>query len=214
MGHLSASNILQGYSTGIFPMADSRNSSELCWVKPKNRGIMPIGGLHISKSLKKFIRNNELDMTINKCFSEVVDLCANRSDTWINKELHSIYLELHKLKHAVSVEIWSKKQLIGGLFGVCIGSCFCGESMFTVSKNGSKVAMIVTMALLQYNGYTLFDTQFMTQHLRIMGGHEISQLEYETKLAKATSQKCQFLNVPNNYSWSEIIQLNNHKLYR
>jgi leucyl/phenylalanyl-tRNA--protein transferase len=204
--------MLLGYQKGVFLMADEKTAAELFWVKPKRRGILPVGKLHISKSLKKFIRTTDLSMSLNTCFSEVVEHCSNRPNTWINEELRKLYLELHKLKHAVSIEIWSHKQLIGGLFGVRIGSCFCGESMFSSSKNGSKLAMIVTMAHLCQNKFTLFDTQFLTEHLSRMGGREISQSEYEKQLYVALGRPCEFLNFPINYSWSEVIQLNNHKL--
>ena len=212
MNRLTAKDVLTGYRIGIFPMAESKNSSKISWIKPKRRGVIPIGKLHISRSLKKFIRSHELSMTLNTCFSKVVDHCADRPDTWINKQLYQIYLELYKLRYAVSIEIWSKNQLIGGLLGVKIGSCFCGESMFSLSPNGSKLALIVTMAHLKYNNFTLFDTQFITDHLLKMGGCEISQIDYERRLATATLNHCKFANLPVGYSWLEIMQLNNHTL--
>ena len=209
---LLAQDILLGYRTGIFPMAKTKTSKELYWVKPKKRGVIPIGRLHISKSLRKFIRSEDLHMSLNRSFLNVLNHCANREDTWINDELHKIYLELYQLGHAISIEVWSNNKLIGGLFGVKIGSCFCGESMFSISKNGSKLAMIVTMGLLRYNNFTLFDTQFMTEHLKTMGGSEITQTDYEKKLTVATTHNRNFSNFPSNYSWPEIMQLNNHKL--
>ena len=212
MRDLLVNDILLGYGSGIFPMAKSKDASELCWVKPKKRGVIPIGKLHISKSLRKFIRSEDLNVSLNRCFLNVVNHCANRENTWINDELYKIYLELHQLGYAISIEVWSNNKLIGGLFGIKIGSCFCGESMFSVSKNGSKLAMIVTMALLQYNNFTLFDTQFMTEHLKTMGGFEITQTDYEKQLAIATTHRISFRNFPNYYSWPEIMQLNNHKL--
>ena len=212
MSGLRAKDVLLGYSRGVFPMANSKDDKELFWVKPEKRGVIKIGELHISKSVKKFIRSNEVSMSLNKCFSRVVDHCADRHNTWINTELYEIYLELYRLGHAVSIEIWSSHKLIGGLFGVKIGSCFCGESMFSLSTNGSKLALIVTMAHLKYNKFTLFDTQFITDHLRTMGGSEILQTEYEKKLAVAISKNCKFLNFPVNHSWLEIMQLNNQRL--
>lgn len=212
MGRLRTDDILQGYRNGIFLMADNKNAKHLFWVKPEKRGIIPIGELHISKSLKKFIRSNDISMSLNNCFEKVVTHCSNRPNTWINKELYEIYLELYRLKYAVSIEVWSKQQLIGGLFGVTVGSCFCGESMFSLSTNGSKLAMVITMAHLAYNKFTVFDTQFVTDHLQRMGGHEISQVEYETHLSQAINDKREFLNFPSNYSWLEIMQLNSHTL--
>ena len=212
MSQIHAKDMLLGYSTGIFPMAEGKSSKELFWIKPKKRGIIPIGELHISKSLKKFIRSNNFTISINKCFSKVVDHCSDRPDTWINSELYKSYIELNRLGYAISIEVWSREILIGGLFGVRIGSCFCGESMFSLSTNGSKLAMVVTMAHLKHNKFTLFDTQFITDHLKSMGGYEISQIDYEEKLALAVKIQCEFNTFPTNYSWLEILQLNNHKL--
>ena len=212
MRDLLAKDILLGYHAGIFLMAKNKNSNELYWVKPKKRGVIPIGRLHISKSLRKFIRSEDLNVSLNRCFLDVVNHCANRENTWINDELHKIYLKLYQLGYAISIEVWSNHKLIGGLFGVKIGSCFCGESMFSVSKNGSKLAMVVTMALLKYNEFTLFDTQFMTEHLKTMGGSEITQTDYEKQLAIATMHNRNFRNFPHNYSWPEIMQLNNQRL--
>ena len=214
MNYLTAKDLLSGYRIGIFPMAVSKNSKEIFWVKPDTRGIMPIGKLHVSRSLKKFIRSNSIDTTINQCFSEVVEHCANRTDTWINSELNNIYQELYDDGCAVSIEIWLNKKLIGGLFGVTVGSCFCGESMFSLHSNGSKLALVVTMARLNYNKFKLFDTQFTTTHLKSMGGCEITQLQYEQLLLSSANEKQHSIYLPDSFSWSEIMQLNNHKLYR
>ena len=212
MSHIHAKDMLLGYSIGIFSMADGKSSKELFWIKPEKRGVIPIGELHISKSLKKFIRSNNFTISLNNCFSKVVEHCADRPDTWINNELYKSYMELNKLGYALSIEVWSSEILIGGLFGVKIGSCFCGESMFSLSKNGSKLAMIVTMAHLIYNKFTLFDTQFISDHLKRMGGCEISQIDYERQLALAVKNQREFNTFPIDYSWLEILQLNNHKL--
>lgn len=212
MDRLNAKDILLGYSIGIFPMADGKDTKGVHWIKPSTRGVIPVGKLHISKSLKKFIKSHEICSSLNKCFSTVVAHCANRPNTWINEELYKTYLDLHKMGHAYSIEIWDQETLIGGLFGITIGSCFFGESMFSVSKNGSKLALVVTMAYLRYNNFTLFDTQFITDHLKTMGACEISQSEYEELLEIAKTDNCEFCNFPVHYSWSEIIQLNNQKL--
>ena len=212
MTSISYKTILSGYRKGIFPMAKNKTSESLFWVKPESRGIIPIGQLHISKSLKKFIKSNKINTSINKCFPNVVNLCADRSDTWINEQLTDIYQELYETGYACSIEIWMRQKLIGGLFGLTIGSCFCGESMFSLSTNGSKLALIATMAHLNYSGFTLFDTQFSSTHLLSMGGIEILQTEYETLLSSAITNRATFLDLPTSYSWPEMMQLNNQTL--
>ena len=214
MNSIHTKDMLLGYSIGIFPMADSKSARDIFWMRPEKRGVIPMGALHISKSVKKFIRANDFTLSINKCFSKVVEHCADRTDTWINSELYKSYIELNRLRYAISIEVWSSDKLIGGLLGLKIGSCFCGESMFSLYSNGSKLTMIVTMALVQYNKFTIFDTQFITDHLKRMGGYEISRHDYEKQLSLAVKNRRIFNTFPINYSWSEILHLNNHKLYR
>ena len=209
---LNVEGILNGYRRGIFPMAESKESKEIFWVKPKERGILPIGKLHISRSLKKFMATNPAKATINKCFEEVVRRCADRPTTWINSELSVIYQCLFENGHGFSIEVWANKKLIGGLFGVSVGSCFCGESMFSSTTNGSKLALIATSALLKYNNFKLFDTQFPTKHLSSMGGCTISQDHYEKLLSSTIHDNPSFSTFPKGYSWSDIVQLNSQKL--
>ncbi len=204
--------IMSGYRRGIFPMAESKSSRKIFWVKPEERGIIPIGQLHISRSLKKFIKSNNFYTTTNSCFSEVVERCADRENSWINPELFNLYIDLHHEGYAISIEIWLNQELVGGLFGITVGSCFCGESMFSTIKNGSKLALIVTMARLTYNNYKLFDTQFLTEHLKSMGGKTISQASYENFLAPIINDDRSLLPLPKDYSWSDLVQLNNHIL--
>ncbi len=209
---LNIENILFGYRQGIFPMAESKKSKEIFWVKPKERGIIPIGKLHISKNLKKFVKNKTFRISINTCFQLVVKNCADRPETWINNTLINIYQELYRNGHAHSIEVWLNDKLIGGLFGIAFGSCFCGESMYSSEINGSKLALIATMYRLRYNKFKLFDTQFPTDHLRSMGGLTIPQEEYEKLLSTSVDDLRNFLSFPNSYSWSEMVQLSSHKL--
>ncbi|MDG2474070.1 MAG: leucyl/phenylalanyl-tRNA--protein transferase [Paracoccaceae bacterium] len=203
---------MNGYRKGIFPMAENKESKEIFWVKPKERGIIPIGKLHISRSLKRYIAANSIDTTINKCFKEVVNRCADRPTTWINNELLAIYQNLFENGYGFSIEIWVNQKLIGGLFGVKVGSCFCGESMFSSSTNGSKLALVATMALLIYHRFKLFDTQFPTSHLKSMGGCTITQNRYEKILSATINDYRSLSELPKNYSWLDILHLNNHKL--
>lgn len=209
---ITSEKILAAYQIGIFPMAESKKSNKVFWVRPEKRGIIPIRTLHISRTTKKFIKKNIIKTTTNTCFNEVVNKCSDRTDTWINKQLHDVYFDLYEKGHAFSVEVWINSKLVGGLFGIAMGSCFCGESMFSESQNGSKLALIVTMARLVHSRFTLFDTQFTTDHLSSMGGIEISTGYYKELLASAIGNERNFCELPDNSSWSELMQLNNQTL--
>ena len=212
MPPLNLNDALVAYRQGIFPMAESKTSNEIFWIKPEERGIIPIGKLHISRSLKKYIKSKNIKITINMSFDEVVQLCADRPTSWINNELLKMYRNLKNEGSAVSIEAWDGKDLIGGLFGVIVGSCFCAESMFSSAINGSKLALVATMGLLKFNGFQLFDTQFPNKHLESMGGITIPQSKYEKFLISCINENCGITDFPNDYSWSEIMQLNNDKL--
>ena len=211
---ISTETILKAYKKGIFPMAEGAKSQKIVWIKPERRGILPIGKLHISRSMKKFIRKEEIQTSINTCFTDVLTNCKNRNDTWINSQLSEVYLDLNIKGHALSIEIWRDKKLIGGLLGVVVGACFFGESMFSLFNNGSKLALIVTMARLVNGKFLLFDTQFLSHHLSTMGGCEIPDSQYMAILTKGLATKSNFFNFPTNYSWSEMIQLSSQNLYR
>ncbi len=212
--HISTNTLLHAYSQGIFPMAQSAKSETIVWIRPEQRGIIPIGKLHISRSMRKFIRKEEIKMSINSCFRDVLENCRNRKATWINNQLFNLYLDLNRTGHALSVEVWKGQVLIGGLLGVAIGSCFFGESMFSSFKNGSKLALIGTMARLVNAKFILFDTQFLNDHLVTMGGCEIPSAQYTDILSKGLNSKSDFFKFPETYSWFEMIQLSSQNLYR
>jgi len=180
----SSRDLLLGYTLGIFPMANSADDDSVMWVSPKKRGIIPLENLHISKSLRRKLSSKKYHSTFNKDFFKVVSHCRNRKETWINNILVDKYTELHKKKFAHSVEIWLGEELVGGLFGVSIGACFFGESMFSLRNDGSKLALVSIINRLNSCGHKLFDTQFFTPHLGSMGGIEISKIKYE-KILKA-----------------------------
>lgn len=185
--------LLHGYSIGIFPMSDSRDDPEIFWVDPKKRGLLPIAKFHISKSLAKRMRKTELYVSVNRDFSGVVDGCADREDTWINAEIRGLYLALHSAGHAHSLEVWDKDELVGGVYGVSLGAAFFGESMFSRRKNASKMALACLTELLDRGGYTLFDTQFITDHLASLGGFEIDRGKYHQLLDAAQGKPAKFL---------------------
>lgn len=167
-------------------MADSRDDDFFYLVEPKMRGVLPLQGLHVSKSMRKFQRKTSLTVTFNKDFSSVIEACATNHDgTWISFSIEALYTALHNRGEAHSVEIWDQNDLVGGLYGVTQGRAFFGESMFSKRSNASKLALIHLVKRLKERGFTLLDTQFLTDHLKTMGVIEIPQSEYlnELKLA-------------------------------
>ena len=160
--------MLQAYAAGIFPMSESRDDPQVFWVDPNKRGVIPLDGFHISKSLRKQILTSPYEPRFNTDFSGVVAGCADREETWINDTIFAVYGALHTLKHAHSQEVYLNDQLVGGVYGVTIGSAFFGESMFSRAPNASKLALAYLVDRLRQTGFTLFDTQFLTPHLASM----------------------------------------------
>ena len=190
---LSAAHLLQAYAMGVFPMAEGRDDPAIHWVDPRRRGIFPLDGFHVSRSLARRIRRGGYEVRIDTAFAEVVDACADRAETWINPTIRALYLDLHAMGQAHSLEIWSEDRLIGGVYGVVLGAAFFGESMFSRETDASKLALAHLVAHLRAGGFTLFDTQFLTPHLASLGAVEISRADYHLRLAKALSAKGQFL---------------------
>lgn len=179
--------LLLAYRSGIFPMADRRDDAEVFWVEPRERAILPLEGLHVSKSLRKVIRADRFTVTLDRDFEQVICACADprpdHPETWISERIIASYLALHRAGHAHSLECWEDGPdgapvLVGGLYGVSFDKVFCGESMFSRNDNASKVALAWLVALLRQAGFSLLDCQFMTEHLRSMGARELPQREY------------------------------------
>ncbi|GLS87169.1 leucyl/phenylalanyl-tRNA--protein transferase [Cypionkella aquatica] len=177
--------LLRAYGLGIFPMAESRDNPEIHWVDPKRRGVFPLDGFHISRSLAKHILTASYRVSVNEAFSEVVAGCADRAETWINAEITALYTALHQMGHAHSLEVWEGEALIGGVYGVTLGAAFFGESMFSRQTNASKTALAYLLHRLRAGGFQLFDTQFLTDHLASLGAVEIPRAEYQRRLALA-----------------------------
>ncbi|WP_390913518.1 leucyl/phenylalanyl-tRNA--protein transferase [Pseudosulfitobacter sp. SM2401] len=190
---LSAELLLHGYSIGIFPMAENRDDPEIFWVDPKMRGVMPLDGFHISRSLAKRMRTTTMTVTVDQDFDAVVDGCADRVETWINPEIRKLYSALHKTDRAHSLEVWEGDALVGGVYGVTLGAAFFGESMFSRRTDASKIALACLVELLGRGGFKLFDTQFITEHLASLGGVEISRAHYHQLLDTAQAQPARFL---------------------
>ncbi len=175
--------ILEAYAQGIFPMAESAESKFFNFYSPDKRGQLSIHDLHIPKKLLKTLKKNPYTITINQDFEGVIKGCANatkaRESTWINKPIRDVFIELHQLGFAHSVECWFEDQLVGGLYGLALGRVFCGESMFSTMDNASKISLVHLCARLSKGEFCILDTQFTNEHLEQFGIYEIPQKEYE-----------------------------------
>jgi leucyl/phenylalanyl-tRNA--protein transferase len=185
MSRLDPRLLLQGYATGIFPMADSREADELFWVEPRNRAIIPLDRFHVSRSLNRTIRSDKFAVTRDRDFAAVITACADREETWINAELERAMLALHGSGHAHSIEVWQGDALVGGLYGVKLGRAFFGESMFSRTTDASKVALAWLVARMRTGNFTLLDCQFMTDHLASLGAVSVSRETYVALLSAA-----------------------------
>lgn len=184
--------LLLAYRSGVFPMADSREDEEVFWVEPRERAILPLDGFHCSHSLAKLLRQERFRVTLNEAFSEVVSACAaprpGHPESWISKRIEASYRALHEEGHAHSIECWAGDHLVGGLYGVEFDRVFCGESMFSLAPNASKVALAWLVAALKRGGCRLLDCQFITGHLASMGAIEISRERYLELLRDAQAE--------------------------
>ncbi|MFX0547008.1 leucyl/phenylalanyl-tRNA--protein transferase [Roseovarius sp. S1116L3] len=203
---LTADLLLHAYASGIFPMSEGRDDPEIFWVDPRRRGVVPLNGLHISRSLAKRMRRGVYEVSLNADFAGVVDACADRDETWINREIRSQYIMLHEMGHAHSLEIWSQGALMGGVYGVTLGAAFFGESMFSRGTDGSKLALVHLVDHLRHCGFTLFDTQFLTEHLASLGAIEISRAAYRRDLSLALQTPAQITRVPLDPSPYSVLQ--------
>ena len=206
MHELSQDILLSAYRRGLFPMAETRTVSDVFWVDPKYRGILPLSQFHISRSLRKCILKENYNIKISSAFSEVISACAERPDTWINDTIFELYCTLAKNKMAHSLEVWQEKQLIGGVYGVVIGAAFFGESMFSRRDNASKIALAYLVHRLKHTGFKLFDTQFITPHLASLGAVEIPRVNYMKHLREALNLAADFTDPSYSVSASGIVQ--------
>lgn len=181
--------LLRAYAAGMFPMAESADDPDVFWVQPRIRGIIPLDGFHVSRSLAKRIRQAPYDIRVNTAFDQVMELCAEsteiRPTTWINPLILTLYRELHRMGYTHSVEAWEGDQLIGGLYGVSLGSAFFGESMFSRRADASKICLVHLVDRLRARRFTLLDTQFTTDHLKTFGAIDVPRRDYEKLLEKA-----------------------------
>jgi leucyl/phenylalanyl-tRNA--protein transferase len=184
--------LLRAYAMGIFPMAESREDPTIHWVDPRYRGILPLEGFHLSRSLARRMARGGFTVTADRAFGQVVTACADRTETWISHRIQRLYQGLHDLGHAHAVAVWQGDQLVGGVYGVALGAAFFGESMFSRVTDGSKIALAHTVTRLRAGGFRLFDTQFLTPHLASLGGIEIPRAAYHRLLAEALQTEASF----------------------
>jgi len=184
--------VLAAYARGLFPMAERRDDPQLYWVSPELRGIIPLDAFHIPRRLARTIRSGKFTVTADRAFVAVMRACAapapGREQSWINDEIVRLYTALAAGGHAHSVECWREGELVGGLYGVRLGGAFFGESMFSRATDASKVALAALVDNLRRGGFSLLDTQFLTQHLARFGAVEIPRERYLTLLEKALGQ--------------------------
>jgi leucyl/phenylalanyl-tRNA---protein transferase len=181
--------LLRAYAAGIFPMSEGVDDPGLFWVEPKERGILPLDGFHVSRKLRALVRRDHFEVRADTAFDQVIDACAgggsDRPGTWINGRIRNLFCELFDTGRAHSIECWRDGHLVGGLYGLAINAAFFGESMFHRETDASKVALVHLVARLKAGGFRLLDAQFQTTHLAQFGTVEIARDDYRAILEKA-----------------------------
>lgn len=196
MSGLTPEILLRAYSVGLFPMAERRDDDTLYWIDPEKRGIIPLNDFHIPRRLRRTVRQGVFDIRCDTAFEDVIVACAepmpDRKETWINDEIVRLYVDLHEMGRAHSVEAWLEDELVGGLYGVSLGAAFFGESMFSRVTDASKVSLVHLVARLRKGGYKLLDTQFVTSHLGQFGAVEVHRGGYRDMLSRALNANATF----------------------
>lgn len=202
--------LLLAYRSGIFPMAETRDDPEIMWIEPRERAIIPLDGLKISRSLARTLRRERFEVTCNRAFADVIAGCAaprdgeddDVSESWISERIAASYSLLHKLGYAHSIECWREGALVGGLYGVGFDRVFCGESMFSLVPDGSKVALCWLVAAMRKAGMELLDCQFMTGHLASLGAVAIAQERYMDLVTAACrpAEDAPYCSLPEGFS--------------
>jgi len=188
--------LLKAYACGIFPMAESADDPALYWIEPQARGILPLDNVHVPKRLARSLRSGRFEIRIDFDFDGVISGCAasrpGRRSTWINSRIRQLYGALFAQGHCHTVETWQDERLVGGLYGVALGGAFFGESMFSTETDASKVALVYLVARLIHGGFSLLDTQFVTDHLRQFGTIELDKAAFHRRLERALPQRAMF----------------------
>lgn len=203
--------LLKAYTCGIFPMAESADDPALFWIEPQQRGVLPLETVHIPKRLARTVRQGTFEVRIDTDFEGVISGCAasrpGRRSTWINPKIRSLYRDLFEMGYCHTVETWRDGQLVGGLYGVALAGAYFGESMFSTERDASKVALTYLCARLLYGGFSLLDTQFVTDHLRQFGTIEIERAEFHVRLEKALELRGDFLALPKDAPGEQILAI-------
>lgn len=199
--------VLRAYGAGVFPMADAADSEEIYWVDPRKRGILPLNGFHLSRSLRKRLLRDDYRVRIDTAFETVLDACADREETWINPTIRELFVGLHRMGYAHTVEVWQGDNLVGGLYGLRLGAAFFGESMFSRERDGSKIALAWLVARLRHGRFTLLDTQFTTPHLEGLGARSVPRAHYHELLERALTRRGDFRALPVDTQPSDVVQL-------
>jgi len=213
--YINLNKLLGYYKKGFFPMAESRYEKSISFYKPKRRLVIPIESFHIPKKLFNIFKKNKYNFKINYDYQKVIKLCQSiqrkNEKTWINDVIINTYIKLHDMKKSHSVECYENKKLVGGLYGVHLGGCFFGESMFSLRTNTSKMCLLYLIAILKKNEFNLLDSQFYNPHLIQFGAYEINDIKYDELLKKGLRKKVEFNDLPNFQEILSTLHSINHK---
>jgi len=204
---LTPTLILRAYAAGVFPMADGAETDGVFWVDPRQRGVFPLDAFHVPRKLARRIRAGGFDVRVDDAFDAVIDACADRDETWINGDIRRLYVALHAMGHAHSVEVWMDGALAGGLYGVRMGAAFFGESMFHRRTDASKIALVWLVARLKAGGFRLLDSQFTTDHLARFGAVSVSRARYHALLDTALREAGDWGALPGDAAPETVLQL-------
>lgn len=206
----SVEDLIACYQRGVFPMADARDDERIFLIDPDRRGVIPLQGFHVPHRLARTVRGGAFQVRIDTAFDAVIEACAEarpgRMETWINAPIQALYGELYARGLAHSVECWTGDDLVGGLYGVTLGAAFFGESMFSLARDSSKVALIHLVARLIAGRFQLLDTQFLTGHLSQFGAQDIPRAHYRKRLVQALANDADFYRLPAYADGASVLQ--------
>ncbi len=210
MVNITPELVLRAYAAGVFPMSESRDDQRMFWVDPDERGVIPLDRFHLPRRLKRTVKSGRYAVEIDQRFEAVIKACAapkhSRGGTWINRDIQDLFIELHRMGHAHSIEVLDDGELAGGLYGLVLGGAFFGESMFSRRRDASKVALVHLVGRLIIGGFSLLDTQFITDHLSQFGAIEIEREDYQARLGDALKRSAYFFRADDDLSAEAVLQ--------
>ncbi len=214
MEDFTAEDLIACYRRGVFPMADARHDSRIFLVDPARRGVLPLEGFHVARRLARTVRSDRFEVRIDTAFSAVIEACAaprsGRRETWINGPIQTLFCDLNARGLAHSIECWRDQRLVGGLYGIGLAAAFFGESMFSLERDASKVALVHLLARLRLGGFDLLDAQFTTEHLEQFGVIEISRALYQQRLVAALAKPADLMRCGAQLTGADALQAINH----